>query len=109
MTTLLNIFPAQLQTTPINKTGASLFFLFKWCQIDISELNVFPFTLKAYISAVYIDICSFILKDPVNIHLNGIAHAFYSYIPEEIVWKVRRRLPEEFLLIVDEFAATFSF
>lgn len=39
----------------------------------------------------------------------GIAQAFYKYIPEEIVSKVRRRLPEEFLLIVDEFAATFSF
>ena len=38
----------------------------------------------------------------------GIAHAFYGEIPPEIVTEVRRRLPDEFLSIIDAFQATFG-
>jgi len=38
----------------------------------------------------------------------GIAQAFYQEIPEEIVHNVRARLPEEFLLIMDEFNERFG-
>ena len=37
----------------------------------------------------------------------GMAQAFYQEIPPEIVAEVRRRLPEEFLSIIDRFSATF--
>ena len=37
----------------------------------------------------------------------GIAHAFYKKIPPEIVVEVRKRLPEEFLSIIDRFSAAF--
>jgi len=38
----------------------------------------------------------------------GIAQAFYKEIPHEIISNVRRRLPEEFLLIIDEFNAKYK-
>jgi len=38
----------------------------------------------------------------------GIAQAFYKEIPQEIVSNVRQRLPEEFLLIIDEFNAKYG-
>lgn len=38
----------------------------------------------------------------------GIAHAFYSEIPEDVSANVRKRLPEEFLLIVDAFNERFG-
>ena len=37
----------------------------------------------------------------------SIAHAFFNVIPAEIVTGVRRRLPAEFLDIIDEFCDTF--
>jgi ADP-ribosylglycohydrolase len=37
----------------------------------------------------------------------GIAHAFYKEIPQKIVVEVRRRLPEEFLRIIDRFSAAY--
>ncbi|MEM5787348.1 MAG: ADP-ribosylglycohydrolase family protein [Syntrophobacteraceae bacterium] len=38
----------------------------------------------------------------------GIAQAYYKSISEEIVAEVRRRLPEEFLNIIDRFSAAYS-
>jgi len=38
----------------------------------------------------------------------SIAHAFFGAIPAEIVSGVRRRLPDEFLDIVDEFCDRFA-
>jgi ADP-ribosylglycohydrolase len=38
----------------------------------------------------------------------GIAHAFYKKIPGDIVADVRKRLPDEFLLILDIFSARFG-
>lgn len=37
----------------------------------------------------------------------GIAQAYYQNIPREIVSDVRKRLPEEFLLIIDEFSEQY--
>ena len=37
----------------------------------------------------------------------GIAQAYYQNIPREIVSDVRKRLPEEFLLIIDEFSEKY--
>jgi ADP-ribosylglycohydrolase len=37
----------------------------------------------------------------------GIAQAFYKEIPQGIVGEVRKRLPEEFLTIIDRFSAAF--
>jgi ADP-ribosylglycohydrolase len=39
----------------------------------------------------------------------GIAYAFYKEIPPEIVAEVRKRLPEEFLNIIDRFGAAYPF
>jgi ADP-ribosylglycohydrolase len=38
----------------------------------------------------------------------GMAQAFYKEIPEEIVLNVRKRLPEEFLAIIDEFNTKYA-
>jgi hypothetical protein len=38
----------------------------------------------------------------------GISQAFYRKIPAAIVHEVRRRLPAEFLAILDEFNAQFN-
>jgi hypothetical protein len=37
-----------------------------------------------------------------------IAHAFYGEIPSDIGIEVRRRLPDEFLTIIDAFQVTFG-
>ncbi|OEU63405.1 MAG: hypothetical protein BBJ57_08265 [Desulfobacterales bacterium PC51MH44] len=37
----------------------------------------------------------------------GVAQAYYQNIPREIVSDVRKRLPEEFLLIIDEFSEQY--
>ncbi len=37
----------------------------------------------------------------------GIAQAFYKHIPSEIVTQVRKRLPNEFNLIIDQFSAFY--
>ena len=38
----------------------------------------------------------------------SIAHAFYGELPQEIIKEVRRRLPQEFLTIIDAFHVTFG-
>jgi ADP-ribosylglycohydrolase len=38
----------------------------------------------------------------------GIAHAFYKEIPREVVFETRRRLPEEFLQIIDRFGEKYG-
>lgn len=38
----------------------------------------------------------------------GIAHAFYGEMPQAIITEVRRRLPDEFLTIIDAFHVTFG-
>jgi hypothetical protein len=38
----------------------------------------------------------------------GIAQAYYSKIPLKIIDRVKVLLPQEFLLIVDQFNATFG-
>ncbi|MBT8490145.1 MAG: ADP-ribosylglycohydrolase family protein [Deltaproteobacteria bacterium] len=39
----------------------------------------------------------------------GIAQAFYKDIPDHIIVQVRKRLPEEFLLIIDSFNQKYGF
>jgi ADP-ribosylglycohydrolase len=46
-------------------------------------------------------------SDTIACIAGGIAHAFYKYIPEEIVSKVRERLPDEFLSILDRFNSKY--
>lgn len=38
----------------------------------------------------------------------GIAQSYYQKIPSEIVSNVRKRLPEEFLFIMDEFNTQYG-
>jgi ADP-ribosylglycohydrolase len=38
----------------------------------------------------------------------GIAQAFYTKIPADIVTAVRRKLPQDLLSVVDRFNATFG-
>jgi ADP-ribosylglycohydrolase len=37
----------------------------------------------------------------------GIAQAYYGKISPKIIDQVRQRLPQEFLLVIDQFNATF--
>ncbi len=47
-------------------------------------------------------------SDTIACIAGGIAQAYYQGVPQEIVSDVRTRLPEEFLLIIDEFSAKFD-
>lgn len=47
-------------------------------------------------------------SDTIACIAGGIAQAYYKEIPDEIVSKVRKRLPEEFLSIIDEFSIRYS-
>jgi len=42
-------------------------------------------------------------SDTIACIAGGIAQAYYHFIPDDILISVRQRLPEEFLLIIDEF------
>jgi ADP-ribosylglycohydrolase len=42
-------------------------------------------------------------SDTIGCVTGGIAQAYYKEIPKHIISKVRQRLPEEFLRIIDEF------
>ena len=42
-------------------------------------------------------------SDTIACIAGGIAHAFYKEIPSKIILKARKMLPEEFLIIIDEF------
>ncbi len=46
-------------------------------------------------------------SDTIACIAGGIAQAYYQYIPDEIVSNVRKRLPEEFLIIIDEFSEKY--
>jgi len=46
-------------------------------------------------------------SDTIACIAGGIAQAFYKYVPEEIVSKVRQRLPDEFLSILDSFNSKY--
>jgi len=39
----------------------------------------------------------------------GIAQAYYKVIPDNIITEARRRLPDDFIAIVDEFEARFLY
>jgi len=47
-------------------------------------------------------------SDTIACIAGGIAQAFYKEVPQEIVSNVRKRLPEEFLLIIDEFNSRYG-
>ena len=47
-------------------------------------------------------------SDTMGCIAGGIAQAYYGNIPTGIVEQVKQRLPEEFLLIVDQFNSTFG-
>jgi len=47
-------------------------------------------------------------SDTIACIAGGIAQAFYQYIPQEITSNVRKRLPESFLDIIDEFCERYG-
>ena len=47
-------------------------------------------------------------SDTIACIAGGIAQAYYQDIPREIISNVRKRLPEEFLFIIDEFNTKYS-
>ncbi len=46
-------------------------------------------------------------SDTIACIVGGIAQAYYQDIPQEILSGVKERLPEEFLIIIDEFSAKY--
>ncbi|MDY6971124.1 MAG: ADP-ribosylglycohydrolase family protein [Thermodesulfobacteriota bacterium] len=47
-------------------------------------------------------------SDTIACIAGGIAQAFYREVPQEMVYNIRKRLPREFLLIIDEFNSRFG-
>jgi ADP-ribosylglycohydrolase len=47
-------------------------------------------------------------SDTIACIAGGIAQAFYQDIPQEIISNVRKRLPESFLDIIDEFCERYG-
>ena len=47
-------------------------------------------------------------SDTIACIAGGIAQAFYKEIPREIISQVKRKLPKEFLEIIDEFNSTYK-
>jgi len=78
------------------------------CQGSVPEAVIAFLESESYEDAVRKAISLGGDSDTLACITGGIAHAFYKDIPQEIVFNVRQRLPEEFLRIVDDFNAAYG-
>jgi len=77
------------------------------CQGSVPEAIIAFLESKDYEDAVRKGISLGGDSDTIACIAGGIAQAFYKEIPTEIILKVRKMLPEEFLAIIDEFTLKF--
>ncbi len=77
------------------------------CQGTVPEAIIAFLESKDYENAVRKAISLGGDSDTLACITGGIAQAFYQEIPQEIGAEVRRRLPEEFLTIIDRFSAAY--
>jgi len=77
------------------------------CQGSVPEAIIAFLESKDYEDAVRKGISLGGDSDTIACIAGGIAQAFYKEIPTEIILKVRKMLPEEFLTIIDEFNLKF--
>ncbi len=77
------------------------------CQGTVPEAIIAFLESKDYENAVRKAISLGGDSDTLACITGGIAQAFYKEIPQEIGAEVRRRLPEEFLTIIDRFSAAY--
>jgi len=77
------------------------------CQGSVPEAIIAFLESKDYEDAIRKGISLGGDSDTIACIAGGIAQAFYKEIPTEIILKVRKMLPEEFLTIIDEFNLKF--
>ncbi len=78
------------------------------CQGSVPESIIAFLESKDYVDAIRKVISLGGDSDTMANITGGIAQAFYREIPQKIITNIRNRLPEEFLLIVDEFNAMYG-
>jgi ADP-ribosylglycohydrolase len=78
------------------------------CQGSVPESVIAFLESKDFESAVRLAISLGGDSDTMGCIAGGIAQAYYGKIPLEIIDQVKIRLPQEFILIIDQFNATFG-
>ncbi len=78
------------------------------CQGSVPESIIAFLESKDFEDAVRLAISLGGDSDTMGCIAGGIAQAYYGKIPLEIIDQVKLRLPQEFMLIVDQFNATFG-
>lgn len=78
------------------------------CQRSVPESIIAFLESKDFEDAVRLAISLGGDSDTMGCIAGGIAHAYYGKIPLKISDQVKLRLPQEFMLIVDQFNATFG-
>ena len=77
------------------------------CQGSVPEAMIAFFESKNYEDAVRKGISLGGDSDTIACIAGGIAQSFYQEIPTEIISNTRKRLPKEFLTVIDEFNLKF--
>ena len=78
------------------------------CQGTVPEAVVAFLDSRDYEHAVRLAVSLGGDSDTLACITGGIAQAFYGGVPEEIARRVRARLPDEFLDVIDRFGATYG-
>ena len=78
------------------------------CQRSVPESIIAFLESKDFEDAVRLAISLGGDSDTMGCIAGGIAHAYYGKIPLKIIDQVKLRLPQEFMLIVDQFNSTFG-
>ena len=78
------------------------------CQGSVPEAMIAFFESKDYEGAIRKGISLGGDSDTIACIAGGIAQAFYQEIPPEIISNAKKRLPEEFLTVIDEFNLKFA-
>ncbi|MFC1742651.1 ADP-ribosylglycohydrolase family protein [Candidatus Riflebacteria bacterium] len=79
------------------------------CQGSVPESIIAFFESSSYEDAVRTGISLGGDSDTIACITGGIAQAYYKEVPEKIILEARRRLPGEFLEIIDEFRDKFGY
>jgi ADP-ribosylglycohydrolase len=77
------------------------------CQGSVPESIIAFLESKDFEDAVRLAISLGGDSDTMGCIAGGIAQAYYGKISHKIIDQVRQRLPQEFLLVIDQFNATF--
>ncbi|MGC9384719.1 MAG: ADP-ribosylglycohydrolase family protein [Kosmotogaceae bacterium] len=86
----------------------------KWYRFDVSCQGTVPYAIRSFLdSEDYEDAIRKAISlggdsDTLACITGGISQAYYKHIPEKIKKEVMKRLPEEFIVIIEKFYNTYD-